>query len=149
MTSATDPPARRASRRSVLGRSTRRLRTKTGAAVATAVLGCSALAACSSAGASTGPVTLNFYQFPDVSGATDTMIKNCDAQSNGAYKISYQLLPQGSDGQRQQLVRRLAAHDNTIDIMALDVTWEAEFAQAGWIAALDRQPTRPPWSATP
>ena len=133
MTSATDPPARRASRRSVLGRSTRRLRTKTGAAVATAVLGCSALAACSSAGASTGPVTLNFYQFPDVSGATDTMIKNCDAQGNGAYKISYQLLPQGSDGQRQQLVRRLAAHDNTIDIMALDVTWEAEFAQAGWI----------------
>ena len=133
MTSATDPPARRASRRSVLGRSTRRLRTKTGAAMAIGVLGCSALAACSSAGASTGPVTLNFYQFPDVSGATDTMIKNCDAQSNGQYKISFQLLPQASDGQRQQLVRRLAAHDSTIDIMALDVTWEAEFAQAGWI----------------
>ena len=133
MTSATDPPARpAASRRKGLRRSTRLLRTKTGAALATAVLGCSALAACSSAGASTGPVTLSFYQFPDVSGATDTMIKNCDAQSHGAYKISYQLLPQGSDGQRQQLVRRLAAHDNSIDIMALDVTWEAEFAQAGW-----------------
>src|SRR6201994_2077408 len=133
MTSATDPPARpAASRRKGLRRSTRLLRTKTGAALATAVLGCSALAACSSAGASTGPVTLSFYQFPDVSGATDTMIKNCDAQSHGAYKISYQLLPQGSDGQRQQLVRRLAAHDSSIDIMALDVTWEAEFAQAGW-----------------
>ena len=134
MTSATDPPARRASRRSVLGRSTRRLRTKTGAAMAIGVLGCSALAACSSAGASTGPVTLNFYQFPDVSGATDTMIKNCDAQSHGQYKISFQLLPQASDGQRQQLVRRLAAHDDTIDIMGLDVTWETEFAQAGWLA---------------
>jgi multiple sugar transport system substrate-binding protein len=109
----------------------RLLRTKAGLGIA--ALGCTALAACGSAGASTGPVTLSFYQFPDVSGATNTMINNCDAQSHGAYKISFQLLPQASDGQRQQLVRRLAAHDSTIDVMALDVTWEAEFAQAGWI----------------
>ena len=43
----------------------------------------------------------------------------CDAQSNGAYKISYQQLPQAADGQRQQMVRRLAAHDTTIDILGL------------------------------
>ena len=110
---------------------TRWLRTKIGLGLA--ALGCGALAACSSAGASTGPVTLNFYQFPDVSGATNTEINNCDAQSHGAYKISYQLLPAASDSQRLQLVRRLAAHDATIDIMALDVTWEPEFAEAGWI----------------
>ena len=132
MMSASDDPARRARRRTVLGRSTRRLRTKTGAAVAIAVLGCGGLAACGSASAS-GPVTLNFYLYPDTSPATTTAISNCDAQSNGAYKISYQYLPQASDGQRQQLVRRLAAHDDTIDIMGLDVTWEAEFAQAGWL----------------
>ena len=90
-------------------------------------------AACGTAGASTGPVTLTFYLYPDNSGATQQAIKNCDAQSHGKYTISYQLLPQASDGQRQQLVRRLAAHDNTIDIMGLDVTWESEFAQAGWI----------------
>ena len=107
------------------------LRTKT--ALVAVILGTSGLAACSSAGASTGPVTLNFYQFPDVSGATNTEINNCDAQSHGAYKISYQLLPAASDSQRLQLVRRLAAHDATIDIMALDVTWEPEFAEAGWI----------------
>jgi multiple sugar transport system substrate-binding protein len=133
MTSATDPPARPAPRRPVLGRSTRRLRTKAGAALATAVLGCGALAACGSAGASTGPVTLNFYLYPDTSPATNAAVANCNAQSHGAYKISYQTLPQASDGQRQQLVRRLAAHDPSIDIMGLDVTWEAEFAQAGWI----------------
>ncbi|MGO9783929.1 MAG: hypothetical protein ACLPQY_29870, partial [Streptosporangiaceae bacterium] len=97
---------------------TRWLHTKVGLGLA--ALGASALAACSSAGASTGPVTLNFYQFPDVSGATNTEINNCDAQSHGAYKISYQLLPAASDSQRLQLVRRLAAHDATIDIMALD-----------------------------
>ncbi|HEY2277866.1 MAG TPA: ABC transporter substrate-binding protein [Streptosporangiaceae bacterium] len=131
--SATDPPARPAPRRSGLSRSIRLLRTKAGVATASAVVGCVALAACSSAGASTGPVTLTFYQYSDVSGATTTMINNCDAQSHGAYKLSFQTLPAASDGQRQQLVRRLAAHDSSIDVMVLDVTWAAEFAQAGWI----------------
>jgi multiple sugar transport system substrate-binding protein len=105
-----------------------------GIGLACAVLASSALAACGSAGASSGPVTLNFYLYPDLSGATQQAISNCQKQSGGKYKISYQQLPTGSDGQRQQLVRRLAAHDSTIDIMGLDVTWEAEFAQAGWAA---------------
>ena len=98
-------------------------------------LGSALLAACgsSSAGTSTGAVTLNFYQFGDSSGATTTEINNCNAQSHGKYTISYQVLPAASDSQRLQLVRRLAAHDSSIDIMALDVTWEAEFANAGWI----------------
>jgi multiple sugar transport system substrate-binding protein len=91
------------------------------------------LAACGTSNAATGPVTLNYYQYPDTSTATDTIIKNCNAQSHGKYTISYQLLPAASDTQRLQLVRRLAAHDSSIDIMALDVTWEAEFANAGWI----------------
>src|SRR6201996_1750026 len=133
MMSATDHPARRARRRTVLGRSTRLLRTKATVAIGAAVLGCGALAACGSASAGTGPVTLNFYLYPDTSAATTTAISNCDAQTHGQYKISYQYLPQASDGQRQQLVRRLAAHDDSMDILGLDVTWEAEFAQAGWI----------------
>jgi multiple sugar transport system substrate-binding protein len=101
--------------------------------LAVAALAASALAACGTAGASTGPVTLNFYFYPDNSGATQQAINNCNAQSQGKYKISYQELPEASDGQRQQLVRRLAAHDDTMDILGLDVTWEAEFAQAGWV----------------
>jgi multiple sugar transport system substrate-binding protein len=100
--------------------------------LAVAALASSGLAACGTASAGTGPVSLSYYLYPDSSGATQTAIKNCDAQSHGKYTISYQQLPTGSDGQRQQLVRRLAAHDSTIDIMGLDVTWEAEFAQAGW-----------------
>jgi multiple sugar transport system substrate-binding protein len=107
--------------------------------VAVAALAASGLAACGTANAGTGPVTLNYYLYPDSSGATQTAIKNCDAQSGGKYTISYQQLPQAADGQRQQLVRRLAAHDDTIDIMGLDVTWESEFAQAGWAE---------PWTGT-
>ena len=91
------------------------------------------LAACGTSNASTGPVTLNYYLYPDTSAATPDAVKACTAQSNGKYTISYQQLPLGSDGQRQQLARRLAAKDSSIDIMGLDVTWEAEFAEAGWI----------------
>jgi multiple sugar transport system substrate-binding protein len=98
-----------------------------------AVLAASGLAACGTSNASAGTVTLTYYLYPDNSGATQQAIKNCDRQSGGKYTISYQQLPNGSDGQRQQLVRRMAAHDGSIDIMGLDVTWEAEFAQAGWI----------------
>jgi multiple sugar transport system substrate-binding protein len=111
---------------------------KTLGTVGSAILASMMLVSCSS-GSSGGPVTLNFYLYPDTSGATTMAIQACDAQSHGAYTISYQQLPTGSDGQREQLARRLAAGDSSIDIMGLDVTWEAEFAQAGWIL---------PWTGT-
>src|SRR6266513_5945614 len=112
---------------------TRSRRKRMVAGVASAVLAATGLAACSSANAGTGPMTLTYYLYPDTSVATSTAVSNCDKASGGKYKISYQQLPQAADGQRQQLVRRLAANDATIDIMGLDVTWEAEFATAGWI----------------
>ena len=126
---------RRAHARGVMGGSRRRLV----AGVASVVLAGTGLAACTSASAGTGPVTLNFYLYNDTSKATVTAISNCNEQSGGKYTISYQQLPQGADGQRQQLARRLAARDPTVDIMGLDVTWEPEFATAGWIA---------PWTGT-
>jgi multiple sugar transport system substrate-binding protein len=130
MKSDQDRPTRRGRLRSArLPRGRRRA----WAGLAVAGLACSGLAACGTANAGTGPVSLSFYLYPDSSGATQTAIKNCDAQSHGKYTISYQQLPTASDGQRQQLVRRLAAHDSSIDIMGLDVTWEAEFAEAGFI----------------
>jgi multiple sugar transport system substrate-binding protein len=104
------------------------------AGVASVVLAGTGLAACSAASAGTGPVTLNFYFYPDTSMATVDGINNCNEHNGGKYIISYQELPQAADGQRQQMVRRLAAHDDTMDILGLDVTWEAEFAQAGFIA---------------
>ena len=98
-----------------------------------AVLASAVLAACGTSSASTGPVTLNFYNFPDPSGAVQTAADNCSAASHGKYKIVYQKLQNAADQQRLQMARRLAAHDSSMDILGLDVTWEAEFAQAGWI----------------
>ena len=42
-------------------------------------------------------------------------------------------LPSDADQQREQLVRRLGAEDDSIDIIGMDVIWTAEFANAGWI----------------
>jgi ABC-type glycerol-3-phosphate transport system substrate-binding protein len=104
------------------------------AAVGAVLAGTQLLAACGDTGATAGGrVTLNFYNFPDNSGAIQQAVDTCSRNSGGRYVIRYNRLPNGADGQRQQLVRRLAAHDTAMDILGLDVTWEAEFAEAGWI----------------
>ncbi|WP_234367379.1 MULTISPECIES: ABC transporter substrate-binding protein [Streptomyces] len=96
------------------------------------------LTACGAAGTGGSP-TLNWYNFPDDSGALAAAAQNCTRASGGRYRIAYNKLPRTADGQRQQLVRRLAAEDDSIDIMGLDVTWAPEFAEAGWIL---------PWTGT-
>ncbi|MGJ3561912.1 extracellular solute-binding protein [Streptomyces sp. INA 01156] len=93
----------------------------------------STLAACGGEQEGSGRTTLNWYNFPDDSGALQKAADRCGRASGGRYRISYNKLPRGADGQRQQLVRRLAAQDESIDIMGLDVTWTAEFAEARWI----------------
>ncbi len=112
---------------------------KLGASAVGVVMACTTLAACASSSAATGPVTLNFYSFNDQSGAVQTAVNNCSKQSNGKYVITYNKLPAAADDQRLQLARRLAAQDASMDILGLDVTWEAEFSQAGWIL---------PWTGT-
>jgi multiple sugar transport system substrate-binding protein len=49
------------------------------------------------------------------------------------YEIVYRKLPRDADGQREQMVRRLAAGDTGLDILGLDVTWVPEFAEAKWL----------------
>jgi multiple sugar transport system substrate-binding protein len=88
------------------------------------------LAAC---GGSSGHDTLNLYIYPDNSNAIPQAVTDCTAAARGRYRISYHKLPNGADGQREQLVRRLAARDTSMDILGLDVTWTPEFAEAGWI----------------
>jgi len=95
--------------------------------VATAVV----LAACGSS--SQGSVTLNWYVFPEPSGSFAKAAADCSAASQGKYQIKINFLSTASDQQRVSLVRRLAAGDSSIDILATDVDWTAEFATAKWI----------------
>ena len=90
-----------------------------------------ALAACGGSGK--GPVTINWYVFPEPSGSFAKAAADCSAASHGAYQISINFLSNSSDQQRVSLVRRLAAKDSSIDILAMDVDWTAEFATAKWI----------------
>lgn len=119
-----DPARRVGARRRRISRSRR-----TVAAAVAVLTAAAALSACTNSG-SGGKVTLNYYSFPDNSGAIQQAVDEC---ATSQYKIQYNKLPNGADGQRQQLVRRLAAQDAGLDILGLDVTWEAEFAEAGWI----------------
>lgn len=89
------------------------------------------IAGCGSSG--NGPVTLNWYVFPEPSGSFATAAANCSKASGGKYNIKINFLSTSSDGQRVSLVRRLAANDSSIDILAMDVDWTAEFATAKWI----------------
>ena len=61
------------------------------------------------------------------------VISACNAKANGAYELKAESLPTNPDSQREQLVRRLAAQDSSIDLIGMDVVWTGEFAQAGWI----------------
>lgn len=91
------------------------------------------LAACGGSGASGGRITLNLWVFNEPSGAFTTAAQRCSKASGGRYVIRFNALANDADQQRQQLVRRLAAKDSSIDIAGLDVVWTAEFAEAGWI----------------
>ena len=85
-----------------------------------------------------GPPILNWYVFDEPSGAFTEAARRCADASNGAYQVKLIPLPADADQQREQLVRRLAAGDDDIDIIGMDVIWTPEFAEAGWII---------PWSA--
>lgn len=76
---------------------------------------------------------VTWWQIPDVSGASTEIARRCSAESGGRYQIQVEVLPQQADAQREQLVRRLAAKDATVNLLSMDVIWTAELAEAGWI----------------
>jgi multiple sugar transport system substrate-binding protein len=96
------------------------------------MLGATALFGCNVQEQKTPP-TLHWYVFDEPSGAFTIAAKNCSQASRQTYQVSVVPLPADADQQREQLVRRLAAGDNAIDIIGMDVIWTAEFARAGWI----------------
>ena len=97
------------------------------------VLACGTLAACG--GSDDGVPVINLYGGTSAAGF-DKLIDACNKEAAGEYKIVGNLLPSDADGQREQFVRRLAAKDDGMDLLGMDVTWTAEFAEAGWIREL-------------
>jgi len=93
------------------------------------------LAAGCSSGDETGSAELIWYINPD-NGGQKTLAEECSKASDGAFTITTQILPNEADAQREQLVRRLAAGDSSVDLMSLDPPFVAEFANAGYLKAI-------------
>lgn len=100
------------------------------AALLAAALAAPLFAACGSQ--STG-ATLRFYTPADGATQYTEAARDCTRAAGGRYRIEQVTLPRQADDQRLQLARRIVGGDQTIDIIAMDVTWTAEFAEAGWI----------------
>ncbi len=71
--------------------------------------------------------TLTWYINPDAGGQA-AIAEKCTTEANGRYRIETSLLPSDAASQREQLARRLAAGDSSLDIMSLDPPFVPELA---------------------
>lgn len=76
---------------------------------------------------------LTWYINPDAGGQAE-IAKQCTEAAGGAYSIETSVLPRDASAQREQLARRLAAKDSSIDIMSLDPPFIPEMAEPGFLA---------------
>ena len=107
-------------------------------AVALAVL--SAASVLSGCGAGDDGRVVSFYTPAGDAAAFTAVAQRCTDELGGRFTIRRFSLPKSTDDQRIQLARRLSANDRTVDIIAMDVIWTAEFAEAGWVLPLSDDP---------
>lgn len=113
------------------------MRRRAGAVILAALLIVSVVTAC---GAGENGLVISFYT-PATDGQTFTDdAQRCNEQFGGRFTVQHVSLARAPGGQRLQLARRLSAHDHRLDVMALDVVWTAEFAEAGWALPLSDDP---------
>ncbi|MDY6995799.1 MAG: extracellular solute-binding protein [Actinomycetota bacterium] len=101
------------------------------------LLAATLLSAC---GSQSGPPTLTWYILPD-NGGSEARAQQCQDASGGAYQVRIEALPSTATAQREQMVRRLAARDSSIDLVSLDVVFTAEFANAGFLRPFSPEET--------
>lgn len=107
---------------------------------AAAVTGLAAASATAACGSVDRGLVITFYT-PASEMATFTAVaKRCNTDLGGRFTIEQMSLPKAADDQRLQLARRLTGNDRSLDVMALDVVWTAEFAEAGWAVPLSDDP---------
>jgi multiple sugar transport system substrate-binding protein len=102
------------------------------------LLAATLLSGCGSEG---GPPTLTWYILPD-NGGSAARAQECEAASGGAYRVRIESLPSTATAQREQMVRRLAAGDSSIDLVSMDVVFTAEFANAGFLRPYTAEETQ-------
>jgi multiple sugar transport system substrate-binding protein len=104
------------------------------------VLAALTIASASACASSSNELMISFYT-PATDGGTFTEVAHrCTEELGGRFAIAQTSLSRAPGEQRLQLARRLTGHDRTLDVMALDVVWTAEFAEAGWALPLSDDP---------
>ncbi|MFD1211892.1 extracellular solute-binding protein [Arthrobacter sp. GCM10027362] len=91
--------------------------------------------------AEAGPPTLTWYINPDAGGQA-SIAAECTREAGGRYRIETSLLPNDAASQREQLARRLAAGDTSLDIMSLDPPFIPELAEPGFLAPVPKETAR-------
>jgi multiple sugar transport system substrate-binding protein len=94
----------------------------------------------SACGSEPAGIVINYYASANETATFSAIAKRCNARLGGRLTIRQISLPKSADDQRLQLARRLTGNDRTLDLMALDVVWTAEFAEAGWALPLSDDP---------
>ncbi len=84
--------------------------------------------------------TVTLYTPASETATFTAVAKRCNEELGGKFRIQQFSLPKGADDQRLQLARRITGNDDSLDIMAMDVVWTAEFAEAGWALPLSDDP---------
>lgn len=85
-------------------------------------------------------IVISYYTPANEMATFTAVAQKCNEQLGGRFTIRQVSLPKGADDQRLQLARRLTGNDKSLDVMALDVVWTAEFAEAGWALPLSDDP---------
>nr|G7CES0.2 RecName: Full=Trehalose-binding lipoprotein LpqY; AltName: Full=Extracellular solute-binding protein; AltName: Full=SugABC transporter substrate-binding protein LpqY; Short=SugABC transporter SBP LpqY; Flags: Precursor [Mycolicibacterium thermoresistibile ATCC 19527] len=107
------------------------------ATAAVALMTASTVAAC---GSDSGEIVISYYTPANEAATFTAVAQRCNAELGGRFRIEQRSLPREADAQRLQLARRLTGNDRSLDVMALDVVWTAEFAEAGWALPLSEDP---------
>ncbi|OBC07664.1 ABC transporter substrate-binding protein [Mycobacterium sp. 852013-50091_SCH5140682] len=107
---------------------------------AAAVAALTAVTTVSACGAPASGLVINYYTPANEMATFTAVAKRCNSDLGGRFTIKQISLPKGADDQRLQLARRLTGNDKSLDVMALDVVWTAEFAEAGWALPLSDDP---------
>lgn len=113
-------------------------RARRAAAFAATVL--TTAAAVSACGSRADASVVSLYTPASETGTFTAVAKRCNDELGGRFRIQQFALPKGADDQRLQLARRITGNDHSLDIMAMDVVWTAEFAEAGWALPLSDDP---------
>jgi len=108
---------------------------RAGTGVAAIVAAVCAIVVAGCGGSSGGTVTLNYIGPLDPGSTNVNAAKACSEQSGGRY-IAMFPVGNSADATRELFVRRLAAGDNSMDIINMDTIYTPEFAEAGWMREL-------------